>query len=300
MSVSTQRRAKRKLETGAMIPTNSRNFKMSKRGVHADAHSICFVDWDHHLHKGVQEESKQRVEDEDVRAHQLNKQVLDEEKRAAEALALLQSFPVANDASLKPPLPFRIAKRPKPIVKSVEPKRGKKISVGRKLKVSNAAKYRDMKKKEAKIQQQFRRGGESESRGRIKDKILAYYKFKQKQQDFNHLAPPYMTELDVYVILRHICPALLGNGKKFTKEELMKTIVKFRSARKQKEKKFYAKGETTGERTKRLRDDRSKVLNEVKQIFREKSSIKRFQQKVGPSKEKTLLEIAKFIDEVLR
>ena len=44
-----------------------------------------------------------------------------------------------------------------------------------------------------------------------------------------------MTELDVYVILRHICPALLGNGKKFTKEELMKTIVKFRSARKQKE-----------------------------------------------------------------
>ena len=70
---------------------------------------------------------------------------------------------------------------------------------------------------------------------------MAYYKFKQKQQDFNHLAPPYMTELDVYVILRHICPALLGNGKKFTKEELMKTIVKFRSARKQKEKNFMQK-----------------------------------------------------------
>ena len=93
MSVPTQRRVKRKLETSALMPTNSRNFKMSKRGVRADTHSMCFVDWDHHLHKGVQEESKQRVEDEGVRTYRSNKQVLDEEKRAAEALALLQSFP---------------------------------------------------------------------------------------------------------------------------------------------------------------------------------------------------------------
>ena len=300
MSVPTQRRAKRKLETSSLVPTNGRNFKMSKSVTDVDARHMYFVNWNHHLQKGFREESKQRVEDDDIRTCSSNKEVQDEEKKAAEALALLQSFPVSSNDVLQAPLLYAVAKRSKHIIKCTKPKRATKFSVGRKLKVSSAAKYRDMKKKEAKIQQQFRRGGESESRGRIKDKILGYYKFKKKQQDFNHLAPPYMTELDVYVILRHICPALLHNGKEFTKEELMKTIVKFRLARKQKEKKFYAKGETTGERTKRLRDDRSRVLNDVKQIFREKSSIKRFQQKVAPSKEKTLQEIANFVDEVLR
>ena len=151
-----------------------------------------------------------------------------------------------------------------------------------------------MKKKEANPAQ-FRRGVNL-SRGVVSNKILGYYKFKQKQQDFNHLAPVHDGARRVR-ILRHICPALLDNGKEFTKEELMKTIVKFRSTRKQKEKKFYAKGET-------WRKDETitmtvRVLNEVKQL-KEKSSIKRFQQKVAPSKEKTLLEIAKFIDEVLR